>query len=902
MRPNILSMMLVCALFSQGALSHSEHDKARFVAENGQDLGLCDNRLRPCRTIAYAVSRANKGDRVLVAQGRYQIQSQEDLLALLGNLVSVTAGYNRIDLYQSQAPDTHLTFISGVPKDYLQQLSSQGFVPIQDQHPQPDQPLQQKLQRLASLNSQQSAQSCVDGRAGNYACNNVDLVGHLPLTALGNPSSANDIWGHVDLNSGIEYALIGLANGVAVVSLADASAPVLVGRISGQSTIWRDIKVYQYFDSSAGVWRAYAYATADGASEGLSIIDLNQLPAQVSLVKRQMLHGAAHNLYISQLDYSLNIALGGHTPLLHISGASNRFGALHGFSLANPTDLTLDYASPSASRSDYSHDAASLTIDDERADSQCQADPSGCLVMLDFNENEFRLWQYTDKVVSQLSQASYANAEYVHSGWWSEDKRYMLVHDELDERRLGLNTTLRVFDISDLSNPRLAATWTGPTRATDHNGFVRGNRYYMSNYERGLTILDISDANSPKEVGFFDTFPASDQTSFNGAWGVYPFLPSGLILVSDVNSGLYILRDNSKQVALAQIGFASDQLQSEEGQSLTLAVQLQRNAPGLVEVGYETLPGSATSQDFSALAGRLSWDTNNSDSQHLNLQILADSLDDEPQESFFVRLFDPRNGATLGQSLARINISGKAPSGLIAFAQTELSLLENQQPVNVSVVRSGGSAGALSVSYQLNSQSAQAGEDIVAASGTLHWQDGDNTPRSIVLSPINDNLSESTENLELVLTALADTRLAEPSRLLISLLDDDSNRAPNVNAGADMQVNTRAVVNVQSASALDDQADLNLVWQQTAGPQVELTSNGTITRFVAPGEAALITLTLTATDPFGASGSDSLNIQVVAPAPPPASNNSGGSGGGALGILLLLALGGMIGLDKRRRI
>jgi choice-of-anchor B domain-containing protein len=82
----------------------------------------------------------------------------------------------------------------------------------------------------------------------------------------------------------------------------------------------------------------------------------------------------------------------------------------------------------------------------------------------------------------------------------------------------GLNTTVRLFEMSDLRAPSLLSTWTGPTGAIDHNGFVRGNRYYMSNYTRGMTILDISDTSAPKKVGFFDIFPISDNTSFNGAW------------------------------------------------------------------------------------------------------------------------------------------------------------------------------------------------------------------------------------------------------------------------------------------------------------------------------------------------------------------------------------------------
>ena len=105
----------------------------------------------------------------------------------------------------------------------------------------------------------------------------------------------------------------------------------------------------------------------------------------------------------------------------------------------------------------------------------------------------------------------YPNARYTHSGWWTEDGRYLFVHDELDERDFNLNTTVRVFDMANLRAPVLAGSWVGPTRAIDHNGYVRGNRYYFSNYSEGLTVLDITNPATPTRVGFFDTFPATAE-------------------------------------------------------------------------------------------------------------------------------------------------------------------------------------------------------------------------------------------------------------------------------------------------------------------------------------------------------------------------------------------------------
>jgi hypothetical protein len=160
----------------------------------------------------------------------------------------------------------------------------------------------------------------------------------------------------------------------------------------------------------------------------------------------------------------------------------------------------------------------------------------------------------------------------------------------LDERNAGLKTTVRVLNVDDLKNPVLVKEWTGPTAAIDHNGFSRGNRYYMSNYQRGTTILDITDPTNPVEAGFFDSFPSSDSAAFNGVWGTYPYLPSGLIISSDINSGLYVLRDQTKTSSAGQVVFKTASSQFAVGASIQVTVQRPVGS-GAVRVRYETLNG-----------------------------------------------------------------------------------------------------------------------------------------------------------------------------------------------------------------------------------------------------------------------------------------------------------------------
>jgi choice-of-anchor B domain-containing protein len=172
--------------------------------------------------------------------------------------------------------------------------------------------------------------------------------------------------------------------------------------------------------------------------------------------------------------------------------------------------------------------------------------------LVDYNESTVDLWDVTDKSDPfQISSTPYDGAAYTHSGWWSADKQFLFVQDESDEKdgfppfSQAVSTTLRTLDISDLNNPFVSHAWHGPTIARDHNGFGVGNHYYMSNYQRGLTILDVTDPNDPQQTAFFDTYPAGDGVSYAGAWGVYPYLPSGNILISDIEGGLFILREQT---------------------------------------------------------------------------------------------------------------------------------------------------------------------------------------------------------------------------------------------------------------------------------------------------------------------------------------------------------------------
>jgi len=887
---SLTSILLLCnSLF---AWSHAEKGKPRFVAEIGVDQGKCENRFRPCRTIAYAVSQAHKGDKILVAKGSYQ----SGLEFLISELVPVYGGYNLHDNFQLQSPDLNPTFVTGVPSEYAPMLNQKGFNVIRDSLRAPNPELTARLNTLTQLKQFQADQTCIDGKAGNYPCHNISLKSHLPLSSFtGSHNSANDIWGHIDLNTGKEYAILGLQKGTAVIELSEPSEPKIIGVIGGQSSGWRDIKVYQYYQPKSQSWEAYAYVTTDNvANEGVAIIELSHLSqSQVRLVHKQQINNSAHNVYISGVDYGLNIATEGQTPLVHIAGADRSAGALRSYNLKTPENLGLEFDASGINNGGYSHDAASLYVNDNRK-SQCpNANTQGCLVLMDYNEQEIHLWDQTlAEQRNKLSSTSYPQASYVHSGWWSEDKRYMFVHDEGDEQEFNVNSTVQIFDITNLAAPKLAKTWRGPTAAIDHNGFVRGNRYYMSNYERGLTVLDISNPEDPQEIGFFDTYPSSDNASFNGAWGTYPYLPSGLLLVSDINSGLYVLEDHTNDQRYNTVGFAQKSYSGQEGQTLNIEVQRLGDLSQVLTVSYQTLPGSASNSDFSPKTGTLNWNTNEADNKIISLSLSTDQLDQEISEQFFLRLFNPEGGTTLAKNnIASIEIQGLTNSGLLTFSQDEIRVRENQGLVQVSVNRNGGSSGTVSVNYELVAQTATLTEDVESDTGTLSWQAGDNQAKQITLSLIDDQQNEQEESFILRLSAVADAQLGAMSELRISIQDDESNQPPTASAGEDRQVNTRQTVQLTGVGQDPEQGELRYQWQQTSGPSVTLSNaNEATASFAAPSSATTLTFELTVSDEFSATQSDSINISVQATTTPPQPIANNSSGGGSWSLWSLLSL------------
>lgn len=542
-------VLILTSLLHSSVLAHSGSHPVRYVADDGNDQGDCSKPTTPCASIAYAVNQSSKGDKIYVASGTYHA-GEMDIFYLLNDMVAIQGGFSTQDKFAKQNADKYLTTITGIPAEYREKLANKGFRLLQDAKGLPEQRLKPEylelLDRYQKITTSVEKQlTCSSGQAGEYPCHNVDLESHLPLSQLSSsPSSANDIWGYVDLNNSREYAVMGVYNGTVLIDVTDPVNPVEVDSITGANSTWRDVKVYQYFDDAASQYKVYAYVTTEGQG-GLQIIDLSNAPDSIELVNTINIFQTAHNVYLGNIDYANGTALDGHEAYLYIAGSNLDNGSYRVFDLVDPENPAL-VSTPSSAG--YVHDATNLIIDDART-AQCADGHNPCEIFVDFNENTVDIWDTTDKSNPfKISSTGYAGASYTHSGWYSEDKNYVFIQDELDERNRGVNSTLYVMDIQDLTSPRIVGSYVGSTPAIDHNGFTLGDKYYMSNYKRGLTILDVSDPTTPTEIGFFDTYPIpeANDPQFDGAWGVYPYLPSGNILVSDISNGLFVLKDNSE--------------------------------------------------------------------------------------------------------------------------------------------------------------------------------------------------------------------------------------------------------------------------------------------------------------------------------------------------------------------
>jgi len=371
---------------------------------------------------------------------------------------------------------------------------------------------------------------CNKGMAGEYPCNGYDLMAHIPVSILANTDGTpegSDIWGWTDTTTNKEYAIAAMTNSTAFVDISDPLNPLFLGRLdsSAGNSFWRDVKIYNN----------HAFIVADNVgAHGMQVFDLTKLrgvttPQTFVVDKLYSDVSSCHNIVINETN-----------GIAYLVDCKNTGRGIHFVDISDPINpINLGNFNDEGT----THDAQVVTYkgpDTRYMDKE---------ILIGSNETKVVILDVTDKNnIVKISSINYTQLGYTHQGWFTEDQRYFILGDETDEQNFGMNTRTLVFDFNDLENPILSSTYSGPSSAIDHNGYVKGDEFFMASYRAGIRVLDITNIGSGNnttsmtETGYFDTYPANNGTAFNGAWSIYPYFSSDNLIINDIERGLLIIR------------------------------------------------------------------------------------------------------------------------------------------------------------------------------------------------------------------------------------------------------------------------------------------------------------------------------------------------------------------------
>lgn len=397
----------------------------------------------------------------------------------------------------------------------------------------------------------------VDDSSCQIISDNINLLFNwsdstLPINSLG--GSYTDVYG-VAIN-GREYAVIGSTIGAHIIDVTNPSqsyeAAFVPGAFQGSLVTHRD---YFHMDN-------YLYAVCDQGSSTLQIIDLSNLPNSVTVIyDTDSLISTTHNIFIDTLNKKLYTTSG---KVFDISDPINPSFLFHmGF---------------------FYHD---LYVENDTGYFNCFS-------------NGLQIYEMTTNFPQYLgSLTSYPDQGTNHSGW-KKDSIYIMA----DENG-GLS--LKIIDVSDLNNLQVIALFNSgvlPSPAVPHNLIIRDNFVYVSYYCDGLQVFDISNPNNPIKAGYYDTYPSIYCSGFKGNWGIDPQLHSGIILVSDVQSGLFILEFdyNEESICDGDSLLFDTSYVSVDGFHISNTID-SLGYPDIIVTDLSTIPITSSAQSFSICNG-----------------------------------------------------------------------------------------------------------------------------------------------------------------------------------------------------------------------------------------------------------------------------------------------------------
>ena len=391
-------------------------------------------------------------------------------------------------------------------------------------------------------NAPRSFAPCVQGYAGEFPCDKVDLLSFVPSADLG-ATFINDIWGWTDPETGNDFALVGSAEGLIVVDITDPKRPVVMGILPTASTqggeFWRDVKVYA----------DHAFVVSEYDDHGMQVLDLT-LVREVDLSNGPVIFPEA--AYYEGIHHAHNIAINEDTGHAYIVGSESDTVAcgpgLHMVDISDPTNPTFAGCFDDHG---YTHDTQCVIY--QGPDEDYQGRELCFSSNANFDGTPFLNTLSITDVTDKANPVGIANAEYPggddgysHQGWLTPDQAYFLHGDELDEFFFGVNTRTRIWDVTDLDNPAVIGVFENDTTSIDHNIYTQGRYAFASNYTSGLRVYDMRNVADGElsEVAYFDVYPENDNASFEGGtWSNYPFFAQkGVVAVTGMDRGLFILQ------------------------------------------------------------------------------------------------------------------------------------------------------------------------------------------------------------------------------------------------------------------------------------------------------------------------------------------------------------------------
>ena len=342
-----------------------------------------------------------------------------------------------------------------------------------------------------------------------------------------------------------------------------------------------------------------------------------------------------------------------------------------------------------------------------------------------------------------------------------------------------------------------------------------------------VSIVDDTDS-EPDEIALVKLTNAKGGASLGG-----PFA---------LDKSVLIIIDND--YASGKLEFSAEQYSVSEaaGQSL-VTVRRVGGSVGEVTLDYQVEEGTALpEQDFTAVAGQLSWADGDTGDKTIAISLVNDDLV-EPRKTFSVRLTKvtgaPGKMPVIGQDMALIHLLDDDRFGSLSFTTPDFYVNENSGQFVVTVVREHGTAELVSVDFEATPGSARAAVDFVPERGTLEFPPGQ-LNATFVIPVKDDDLPEGPETINLILTNPKPVRedgeqaiLGTPNMATLTVLDDETVNEPagSIDTGFNLAAGANDFVN-SIAQQVDGRfflgGDFTLVNGLTRNRIVRLNTNGTV--------------------------------------------------------------------------